>query len=379
MPRLQPPKHLARVCALAVLLCSSWIGFAPPSAVLALAQTTLPVCPEAPIQPRSAAFSPGGIIITAFDSSAIWVYEIDRNRRYPLPDTEPCGAQCRLSPDGRWLSYRNPLTNSFFKMRLNGTQRTALVDTPAADVRWWSADTLLVWTPEKRAYLRPEASDDREYLPSAAVADIQPGGRHALRPGLRGEQFIYYIVDLGAPHTPLQTLGAATALAWSPDGLWLAYVLTSPMGAQVFGIPADASRSAEAWTEAGQGERVTAINGIVSAPLAWAPNSRALAYWVVGEAAAEEASEARIHILDIPRRVVRQYCGIVLPDSPSGLPRLIWSPDSTHLALGANLPDDDRGALLLALSVESGQFTILSEGLAPVFGGTNPIAWGSSP
>ena len=99
------------------------------------------ICPTVGIQERGADFQPGGIILTTFDKSAIWVYNIDNGRRYPLPETAPCGHNCTLSPDATWLTYFNDPTNTFNRMRLDGTER-ALVAENAAEVSWWSADTL---------------------------------------------------------------------------------------------------------------------------------------------------------------------------------------------------------------------------------------------
>ena len=101
------------------------------------------VCPDTGIQARPATFEPGGIILTSFDSTALWVYDIDRNTRYPLPETRPCTSNCHLSPDARWFIYLDPQTFAFSKMRLDGTQRTPLVS-DASEVRWWSQDTLLI-------------------------------------------------------------------------------------------------------------------------------------------------------------------------------------------------------------------------------------------
>jgi hypothetical protein len=104
------------------------------------------MCPTRGIQPRSADFKPGGIILAAFDRSSMWVYNIDADRRYPLPNTQPCGTNCRLSRDARWITFVDSQSNAYAKMRLDGTERTPLVDY-AADVEWWSADTLALCSP----------------------------------------------------------------------------------------------------------------------------------------------------------------------------------------------------------------------------------------
>jgi hypothetical protein len=126
------------------------------------------LCPPVGIQTRIADFQPGGIILTAFDRDSLWVYNIDRNTRYPLPDTNPCGTNCHLSPDAKWLTYVNADDQSYGKMRLDGTERTPLVGY-ASDVEWWSADTFLVWTPGREAYLLPEYGGEREILDVRSV------------------------------------------------------------------------------------------------------------------------------------------------------------------------------------------------------------------
>ena len=57
-------------------------------------------------------------------------------------------------------------------------------------------------------------------------------------------------------------------------------------------------------------------------------------------------------------------------------PRLQWSPDGTHLAFGGNIPADDKGYLLLSLDTDSGVVTELSDGIFPVVGTADVIAWG---
>ncbi|MBL8120926.1 MAG: hypothetical protein JNJ78_25700, partial [Anaerolineae bacterium] len=91
------------------------------------------------------------------------------------------------------------------------------------------------------------------------------------------------------------------------------------------------------------------------------------------------AGEGQIHVLDIANGTLRSYCDFKTMEHTPSPARLIWSPDSTHLALGGNVPGDDKGYLLLALNIETGVFTALSEGIFPTLGGANPIAWGLAP
>jgi hypothetical protein len=88
---------------------------------------------------------------------------------------------------------------------------------------------------------------------------------------------------------------------------------------------------------------------------------------------------AFIHVLDVNTGVVQSYCGFSTTEITPNPPRLIWSPDSTHIAFGGNVPGDDKGYLLLALDITSGIFTQLSDGIYPTLGGADPIAWGLGP
>jgi hypothetical protein len=164
---------------------------------IAAANTVVDVCPSGGIQARGAQFTPGGIILTAFDKASMWVYNIDANRRYPLPDTRPCGTNCRLSPDAEWITYVDSITEAYSKMRLDGTERTPLIDY-AADVEWWSTNILLVWTPAKDAYLQPESGGERDYLNVSGVANVQPGGKWGIKLKQDGDTFHRLMVNLEA-------------------------------------------------------------------------------------------------------------------------------------------------------------------------------------
>jgi hypothetical protein len=49
------------------------------------------------------------------------------------------------------------------------------------------------------------------------------------------------------------------------------------------------------------------------------------------------------------------------------------------VAFAGDVPNDNKGALLLALNIESGVFTELSNGVYPALGQPNVIAWGRAP
>ncbi len=353
------------------------------------------LCPAAGIQQRGASFTPGGIILTAFDGASIWVYNIDGNRRYPLPDTNPCGTNCRLSPDARWISYVDAISNTYSKMRLDGTQRTRLIDY-AADVLWWTADTLLVWTPAKEAYLQREGDSNREYLDVQGVVEVQPGGRWGLMVEQAGDDFRRALVNLETRDMQgvaggYIDLGLDTpyydAASWSPNGQWLAFsapgvfdTVTNAQGSEIFAVQPDGV--IEQWTDLFSTYGATRINGRTNTDLSWSPDSRYIAFWSIeltGPSPEGDTGLATLHVLDTSSRELRSYCGYTTTNHTPNPPRIIWSPDSTHVAFGGDVPRDEKSYLLLALDINSGLFTELSNGIYPTFGGADPVAWGYAP
>jgi len=354
------------------------------------------VCPGVGIQARPAVFEPGGIIITAFDGENMWAYDIERATRFPLPQTRPCTSNCRLSPDANWLSYLDPETLIFTKMRLDGTQRTPLASS-AADVQWWSADTLLIWTPDHRALLRSEADSSAppQTLPVRGVRSIQPGGQWALLIENGEDNFMRFMVNLETrdqAHSQKIQLAEDrpffNAAAWSPDGRLLAYVGRSAFdnnanstGGEIF-LAAPGSAIPQQATFLFNTYGAVRINGRAPGELRWSPDSRLIAFWVIellGPDPAANTGTAVLHLLDVTTFAVRRYCGFSTTAHSPNPPRLIWSPDSTHIAFAGEVPADGKGTLLLALDLETGIFTELSAGIFPVLGMPDVAAWGHAP
>lgn len=358
--------------------------------------TVTEICPGVGIQPRTADFQPGGIILTSFDSTSIWVYNIDRDTRYPLPDTLPCGVNCRLSPDATWVTYLNPRNFAYSKMRLDGTERT-LITEYATDVEWWSNDRYLIWTPGHRAYLQTENTNEQEHLNVNGIVSVQPGGRWGLQVQQEGDSFVWsllnletrdfqgvaaQIVNLSEVEYPFQ------AAAWSPNGNQLVYTAQGPFdstvntaGAELYSIRPGDSQPLQL-TSLTERYGAARINGSVSKDLSWSPDSQYIAFWVIELLGADmdnNTGNAVLHVLNVATNELKVYCGFSTTDHTPFTPRIAWSPDSTHLAFGANIPGDDKGYLLLTLNIETGIFTELSNGIFPALGKADIIAWGRPP
>ena len=247
-----------------------------------MAQTVVErICPNIGIQRATASFEPSGIVITSFDNKSLWVYDIERATRYPLPDTVPCTSNCRLSPDATWLTYFNGADNTISMMRLNGTGRRPLAR-GATDAEWWSYDKLLVWTTIKEAYL--QVVDDpsiREELDVESVLMVQPAGYWGLRYIQVADVFQYQLVNLKdtSQFVPLVLERPYMSNArWSPDGRWLAYVGEAPFdasvgvaGGEIFAI-SPKTLAIEQWTYLSANYGATRINGHDVSGLSWSPD-----------------------------------------------------------------------------------------------------------
>lgn len=359
-----------------------------------LAQSNiLELCPNPGVVPRPIVFTPGGIVLTAFDSAALWVYDISLNTRYPLPDTRPCSAGCRLSPDAQWLLYVDPNTAMYGKMRPDGTQRTPLFGN-ASDVQWWSADTFLVWTPDHLAYLQQEGSDPatREFLPVGSVLSVQPSGKWGVLLENRNGTFYRVMANLqdanSTPVTLAPDIPFFNADAWSANGQWLAYVgrgafneAAQTNGAELFLI-APGSAIPQQLTYFSTTYGAVRIGGYYPASIYWSPDNTKIAFWVLpltGSDPAANTGSATLHLIDVTTGQITRYCAFTTPEHTPNPARLVWSPDSSHIAFAGNVVGDEKGYLLLALNITTGIITELSDGIFPAPAIPDVVAWGLKP
>ncbi len=349
------------------------------------------VCPAAARVPRGAQFDPGGLILTAFDRSGLWVVDIDARVRYPLDNTRLCGTNCRLSPDATTVTYLDGEEETYRRMTLDGIQRETLYADTANDVMYWSPDTLLIYTAGKRAYLQ-NVNGTKVELDVSTIISIQPGGLWALALDYRDGMFVRQLLNLAlknAPDSPRVDVGPEAryfnAAAWSPDGQWVAAVVPVTSDGVTGGeivVASPLTKESQQVTDLLATAGPLRIGGVGTGGVSWSPDSRYVAFWgapLIGDDPETDVEPASLYVYDHQSGETRHYCGVTVEDITPEPPRLIWSPDATHVAFAGNPPDDSRGSLLLALDIESGVFTELTEGMSNLLGRPNILAWGLRP
>lgn len=381
-----------------LLVIAFLIGFTAWRTDTTSAQTPIRrVCPATVQNNLGGIYSPGGIVWTAFDAQATWVYDLDRGVRYPLPETAPCGRGCRPSPDRTWVTYFNIDTYAFNKMRFDGSGR-ALVNTYASDVEWWNPNTYLVWTPGHEAYLQSvETGITERSLNADGAISIQPGGTWSvvLQPTADRTGFERELVDLatrglsgGIPELRVD-LGMDApyfnAQSWSPDGSRLAFVKTVDVegrtGGEIFLIaPGEAQPIQLTNLSATYG--AVRLNGLSVGELSWSPDGSRIAFWltpITGGDPTANLGRSLIHMVDVNTGEITAYCGYTTTNHTPNPPRLVWSPDGTHLAFAGDVEGDEYSYLLLLLNTETGVFTAMSNGIVPAMGAADVFAWGRLP
>lgn len=365
------------------------------TSISSVAQSTNPIrqlCPSVGIQPINN-FDGEGIIITTFSRDAMWAFDINRNRRFPLQNTSPCSSNCHLSPDSTWITFYDTFTRHISMMRLNGDERTP-ISANVSEIVWWTDELFLIWDRQGKAYLQDSIGDIIQVIEHNNLVNIQPNGTLALSLSydIEDEKFYRLLHDIGQEESENILLGEDrqyfNASVWSPDGDWLAFVdigrfdpIVGINGGEIYAFNTSTSEITQ-WTNLNATYGAVRINGHDRGGLSWSPDGTQLAFWVIellSPSLISNTGQAVIHILDIETGDITAYCGIFVNDLTPNPPHLVWSPNSDYLAFGADLPDNNDGQILLALNSETGVFTQLSSGLFPTQGSPSVVAWGNLP
>ncbi|GAB4571446.1 MAG: hypothetical protein Kow0077_08090 [Anaerolineae bacterium] len=346
------------------------------------------------VQPRGPEFAASGLIVTTFSRDGMWVVDLDRNMRYPLPNTRPCGPNCRPSPDRRYLLYVSPETATYWLMRPDGLERSSVFPFYVSELDWWDADHWLVWPTAGPPAIYPIGTLPGEVEPDRLAGfdtyAIQPGGYHGLRlVDGTGEWPFLELIDLktGDALRLVEARPFVGGAYWSPGGGLLAYVGQGAFdagvglrGAEVFAIAPGESAAVRLTNLTGAYGAVRVTGEQDAHALSWSPDGRYLAFWVleiIGPDPAANVGHAVIHVLDTQTGKTVVYCGFASQATGEPrLPALVWSPDGQYIAFGVDEPDDERPALLMVLDTLTGDYTVVSEGMYRAYGTYDPVMWG---
>lgn len=238
-----------------------------------------------------------------------------------------------------------------------------------------------------------------ETFDATELISVQPGGEWGVSISFDGEDFQRTLVPLTGLQRQSIALGVDIPYfnnyAWSPDGEQLAYVeaveISDDEYASELYVVDVIERIPQQITNLVGAYGIRRINGVAVNDLAWSPNGTQIAFWVIepppvppantdAEATPEAVpTKATIHILDTRSGALTAYCGFSTTTHTPNPPRLIWSPEGNLIAFAADVQDDGHGAFLLALDVESGVYTILTEGIYGVYGIPDVYLWGRNP
>jgi hypothetical protein len=344
------------------------------------------------VSPRGPDFAASGLLLTTFSRDALWVVDLDRNMRYPLPETRPCGPNCRPSPDRTRLLYVSAETATFWLMNADGTQRESIFPYYISELDWWDADHWIVWPTAGRPALYPvgvlpqDATPER--LDDYDSYSIQPGGYHGLRlePGT-GEWPLLELVDLtsGLLHPLAEARPYLSGAYWSPDGSQLAYIgqgawddTLNRRGAELFVIAPGQSEAVQVTDLTAAYGAVRITGEIESGAVSWSPDGRYLAFWVmeiIGPDPAANVGQAVVHVLDLQTGRTIVYCGFGTNHTNPSMPELVWSPDGAYIAFGVDEPGDGRPPILFVLDTVSGDYTEVTEGMYAAYGTYDPVMW----
>ncbi len=387
---------LLRIVLLAACLAGAGIGRAQPPGPAPAALPQFGQIEErcgAGVAPRGPDFAASGLILTAFSRDALWVVDLDRGSRYPLPETRPCGQTCRPSPDRRWLLYVSPETATYWMMRADGTGRTPAFPYYVSELDWWDAEHWLAWPTAGLPGIYPIGTPATEATPvrlnAFEVYSVQPGGYHGLRIAADEE---------GRPLLELTNLQDGESLAltevrpgfgaadWSPDGTRLVYTGAGAHdesaglnGAELFLVDLAGEPEPARLTDLAAAYGAVYIRGKNARhAVSWSLDGRYLAFWVLEATDLDLAADpgpATIHILDTQTGLTVLYCGLTASPGGLTLPELVWSPDGRYLAFGLDEAGDGRPPILYALDTVTGDFTEVTEGMYAANGTYDPVMW----
>lgn len=232
--------------------------------------------------------------------SHLWMVKWDGSVRLQLTFDEEGASAPKFSPDGKYISFLSSRPgpakgNQLWVMDRRGgeaQQMTAITDKEIEGYAWSpDAKTLLL---AMRPKLEPDAEEGKPPAPPKPIVIDRYHFKQDVHGYIHDEDWItLYLYDIATKKTEKLTTAKNVDeehAEWSPDGKWIAFVSNQEADPDrsnnddVFVVEAKAGSAAR---------KLTTWPGPDEAPLAWSPDSKAIAYAQGAKLELMEYSQAR--------------------------------------------------------------------------------------
>ena len=242
--------------------------------------------------------------------SHLWMVRWDGSARIQLTFGKEGAGAPKFSPDGKWISFLSSRPgpakgNQLWVMDRRGgeaQQLTAITD-KEIDGYIWSPDAkkLLLETKPK---LEPDAEEGKPPAPPKPIVIDRYHFKQDIHGYIHDEDWTtLYLYDLETKKAEKLTTAKNVdeeQAAWSPDGKWIAFVSNQDADPDrstnddVFVVEAKAGSAAR---------KLTTWTGPDHGPLAWSPDSKAIAYAEGAELKLLEYSQSRPAVVTLDGKV----------------------------------------------------------------------------
>ena len=242
--------------------------------------------------------------------SHLWMAKWDGSVRLQLTFDKEGASAPKFSPDGKYISFLSPRPgpakgNQLWVMDRRGgeaQQMTAIADKEIEGYSWSpDAKTLLL---AMRPKLEPDAEEGKPPAPPKPIVIDRYHFKQDVHGYIHDEDWItLYLYDIATKKTEKLTTGKNVDeehAEWSPDGKWIAFVSNQDADPDrsnnddVFVVEAKAGSAAR---------KLTTWPGPDEAPLAWSPDSKAIAYMQGAKLELMEYSQARPAVVTLDGKV----------------------------------------------------------------------------
>jgi dipeptidyl aminopeptidase/acylaminoacyl peptidase len=242
--------------------------------------------------------------------SHLWMVKWDGSAQLQLTYGKESASSPKFSPDGRYISFLSSRPgpakgDQVWEMDRRGgeaEQLTAITDQEISNYIWSPDGKKLLLTLHPRA--EPEAEEGKPPAPPKPIVIDRYHFKQDIQGYLRDDAWnSLYLYDVGTKKLDKLTTGKnvnENEPAWSPDGAHIAFVSNQDPDP-------DRSNNSDVFvSDAKAGStprRLTSWNGPDSGPLAWSPDSKAIAYTQGANLELLEYSQAKPAVVTLDGKV----------------------------------------------------------------------------